>query len=515
MSLNFWTRRLRSDRSHRGQVLIVFAVAFAVIIMMLALLFDAARATVLRRQLQDASDSAAMAAANTFQGLATKGCSATVGGGNPGSPQAQVITAARNSVLANLPGFDVSNVQVTCVGAENNVQVTLNSVSPSYFGSIFGGGSLSTQARSVAENGYQVSNQFNVVLLDPSNYGWPNGRQGCPSFGVNGGIVAQFDSAFYIDSACDVAHGGAFAPNGGSASISFTSGAMHIVGEYDPGSLTVTPAPIEHEGSYPDKLKDKLVPPLVTGPTVSASKLTINGAQTSGQCTAKGLLGGANSGCVARPGVYTGGIELKSSAVLYLLPGIYWLKDGGLQLGAQSKLFTISSGQTGADTSNWSTNCVATSCGVLIYKSTSSTSTSSPMYDPISIQAGATFMVRSYNPDADIASTYPTTVTPSSYDREPLRHLLIWQDRLPIPSPTYIQPTIQLQGGGNVTMAGAIYAPSAPVDLHGTSGGSGGSSVDLTIQFIVWDLSLSGNSSFHFQYSASEFPQNLDYGLVQ
>jgi hypothetical protein len=504
------------DDTDRGQIIIIFAVAFAAVIMMLALLFDGARGVVLRRQLQNASDAAAVAAANTFFALPVKGCSATTGP-NPGAPQPQVLAAAKASVQANLPAYDVNTVNVTCVGVENNVQVSLQDTAPRFFGAIFGGGPLTAQTRSVATNGYGGLNAFSIVLLDPSgidpitgenHYTWPNGWRGCPSFGINGGITAVFESAVYVDSACDTAHGAAFAPNGGSATVTFNGGyAMHITGEYDPGPLTITPAPLIHQPRKPDPLS-ALVPPPVTGPTVRATKLTINGSQTAAQCAAKGLLGG-NPGCILRPGVYGGGIELKSSAEVYLLPGIYVLQDGGLSLGAQSKLFAIGLGHTSATTTTWETDCPVASCGVLIYKTTVTSS------DPVSVTAGATFMVRSYNPDAD-TGTNATVVSPSTYDRTQLRHLLIWQDRSPVPSSTYLQPKIQLQGGGNVLMSGAVYAPSAPVDLHGTSGGSSGTdTVDLTIQFIVWDLSLSGNSSFHFKYSANEFPAALDYGLVE
>ncbi len=513
----------------QGQVLIIFAVAFAIIIMMLALLFDGARAVVLRRQYQDASDAAALAAANVLQSLSPKGCSATAGP-PPGSPQAAIVAAAKASVQTNLPGYDLSKVTVTCVNGmylNSEVQVSLLSNSPSFFGGIFGGGNLSVATTTSAVNGAGTAANFNVVLLNPSGiaadnyaeYSWPNGRQGCPSFGINGGITAIFDSTIYIDSACDQAHGGAFAPNGGSATLTFTTQTMHIVGEYNPGALTVTPAPLIHQ-KYKDDPYAGLTPPPVTNtspcPTPNATtgcmqlrsstKLSINGGQTAAQCIAKGLTGGSNQGCILQPGVYVGGIELKSSAVVYLRPGIYVLKDGGLSLGAQSKLFSINAGSTGATESDWAgTNCLAASCGVLIYKTTV-TST-----DQISITAGATFMVRAFNPDAD------TTVfqTGTTYDREQLRHLLIWQDANPVPTSSYIQPTIQLQGGGNVVMSGGVYAPSAPVDLHGTSGGSSGNSVDLSLQFIVWDMSLSGNSNFHFQYNAADFPTTLDYGLTR
>jgi hypothetical protein len=72
-----------------------------------------------------------------------------------------------------------------------------------------------------------------------------------------------------------------------------------------------------------------------------------------------------------------------------------------------------------------------------------------------------------------------------------------------------------LTGGGNVFMQGTIYAPSAKIQMGGNSGGSGGDSVDLTLQFISWDLELYGNSSFRFRYNAAQFARLLDYGLIE
>jgi hypothetical protein len=51
--------------------------------------------------------------------------------------------------------------------------------------------------------------------------------------------------------------------------------------------------------------------------------------------------------------------------------------------------------------------------------------------------------------------------------------------------------------------------------MGGTSGGSGGGSVELLLQFISWDLEMSGNSTFHFFYNDSETTPWKDYGLVQ
>jgi len=51
--------------------------------------------------------------------------------------------------------------------------------------------------------------------------------------------------------------------------------------------------------------------------------------------------------------------------------------------------------------------------------------------------------------------------------------------------------------------------------MGGTSGGAGGSSVDVTLQFISWDLTFGGNISFHFFYQSDAFAKAMDYGLIK
>src|SRR5207244_13110304 len=99
----------RGSETEEGQILVIFAFAFVAIIMMLALLFDGAQALVLRRQMQDASDAAAMAGANLIQGLSPPGCSANVGY-TRGPPQAVMGAAAKASMAANLPSYNLAYV---------------------------------------------------------------------------------------------------------------------------------------------------------------------------------------------------------------------------------------------------------------------------------------------------------------------------------------------------------------------------------------------------------------------
>jgi hypothetical protein len=74
---------------------------------------------------------------------------------------------------------------------------------------------------------------------------------------------------------------------------------------------------------------------------------------------------------------------------------------------------------------------------------------------------------------------------------------------------------VALSGGGSVNISGTVYAPSAAVTMGGGSGGSGGSSTDITLQFISWDITFSGNSSFHFYYQSDAFARPADYGLIK
>ena len=212
----------RKSSSESGQVLIIFAFAFIAIIMMLALLFDGARALVLRRQLQDASDAAALAGANLIQGLTPKQCSLTTGP-PPGAPVPAITAAAKASVAANLPDYPQGNVVVTCVADplmdNQGVKVRLDDDSPTFFGQIFGGGPLSVATDSSAVNGNNLRNTYSVVMLNPSNLTWPQGQRGCPSFLLSGGPTVRFDSAIYIDSTCTAVNGGAFSTNGNSASL--------------------------------------------------------------------------------------------------------------------------------------------------------------------------------------------------------------------------------------------------------------------------------------------------------
>lgn len=477
----------RDRRRERGQILPLFVIALLVVLSLAALLFDGASTLVQRRKLQNAGDAAALAGTNVLQTAGSiRACSATAGP-PPGAPRQDIIDAVRASIAANLPGFPVGKINITCPDGWQNmaVRVDLDTTSTSFFLGAIGGSPQEVATTSTALNGQITGSSYSVVILDPSNPSWPNGRRGCPSFLVSGGPTLVFDGSVYVNSACSSASGGAIGTNGASATISFGTGrGLHVVGGYNAGPLTINPAPTL--GVVP--LQD----PLAGLEPVNHGAMTV-------RSNARLVLN--NTTQVLEPGVYRGGIQLRNSSIALLRPGIYVFDGGGLDLSAQSSLCSISATSTAVNCGNFAADCPDVTCGVLLFNR--GTASGGNAMGPITVGAGATLKVRAYDDRAMGGQNYA------------YRNLLIWQDENPAQASNYAQPVVSLNGGGSVDISGTVYAPQGAVSMGGSSGGGGGGNVDLLIQFIAYDLTMSGNSAFHFYYTDADFARPTDYGLVQ
>ncbi len=473
-------RRSGSSTEPRGQVLVIVIVAFTAMLGLLAILFDGANGMVIRREMQDAGDAGAMAGANVIHVGTPRGCSAAAGG----PPRASVAQAARDSLSANLSWFDAATAPISCPADYENqaVAVELATIAPRFFGGIIGG-EIRVAVRSAAVNRVITGSRYSIVQLDPGNPSWPNGRRGCPSVLLSGGPTVTLQATMQVNSACAAANGGALSTNGSGGSLTMSNGSpIRLVGGYAAGSMTISPAPVTGVDPIPDPLAG--LPPVdTTGMTVrSATRIVLS-----------------NETRVLEPGIYRGGIELRNSSVAVLRPGIFVIEGGGLDIGSQAKVLSVSSGVTTPNLANWGGDCPLNACGVLIYNTSGSTAMGS-----ITAAAGSTVKLRAYDPDALTTGGVPD-----------FENILIWQAANPVPTNSYAQPILQLKGGGSVDIRGTVYAPSAKVEMGGNSGGSGGDVVNLTLQFISWDLELRGNSAFTFYFNDEEFVRPLDYGLVE
>jgi Flp pilus assembly protein TadG len=537
-----------SRERERGQIIILFALFLTALLAMGALLFTGAHSLVLRRQLQDAGDAAALAGANIMQTGAGQ-CTAARVSATAADGSNDLWLAARASVEANLGWTDAqvsARMTVSCPVDSQYlnmaVQVVLTTSSPS----LFNGGSLAVTTSSTGLNGQVGNPDYSVALLDPSHTTWPANRRGCPSFLVNGGITASFEGSIFIDSTClrtDNSNAAMKAQNSAFTMTMVNGSEIRIAGEYAQGTADhITPAPIERARPIlPDPLSGLIKPCNAVDPVANClgSQTSLPSVNMSG--TGSGICKNQDP-CIITPGTYTGGIAAgggsNTPGTVLLRPGVYVIRGGGLSLkSASARIFAIpwgdaSHGYTNAQAKTdfataktqaqvsqmFMTRCPQPSpanpspstCGVLIYNGPSGASSSwNANQDPISVGSQGVFQIRAYVPANDTILANRTLF--ASY-----RNLVIWQARTPAPTGSgQTQPTIAMTGGGCVTLSGTVYAAGGPVQFGGGSCGSGGGDNDLTLQFVCWDLTLAGNNNFYFAYQKDYFATPTGYGIVR
>ena len=344
MVIDMLLRTRRRDRQG-GQIMILFALSLVVIIAMAGLLFSGAQALVVRRQIQNAGDAGALAAANLLVTL--NGCSASGGGG---APRAAVVTAAKNAVAANIPGFDTSKVTVTCpanmpngdVSDDIAVQVDIRGSSPGFFGSL----GIAPATSSTATNGQHTNGAYSVALLDPSNPTWSGhgNRTGCPSYLINGGVTVTYEGSIFVDSQCTLAQdtSGSTKAQNSAFSMTMLNGAKFLTsGEVSANTFVkIIPSPLQDVlPILPDPLSGLVKPCHATDGTNclgTTSTLPAKDTQTtgSGQCKSPN-----DDPCIISPGTYSGGLAAAGGSgpsTLLLRPGVYYIEGGGLQLKSGS-----------------------------------------------------------------------------------------------------------------------------------------------------------------------------------
>jgi hypothetical protein len=518
------SRAPRHRQREEGVVIVLFSIFMVMLLAFGALVYTGAQALVLRRQLQNAGDAAALAAANLL--IVNEGCSAS---GSGGAPRAAIVDAAKSDISLNFPGYDLTKVLVTCPTGYNNaaVNVDLSGVGPSYFGM----NGLGAATSSTAVNGQTVDQDYAVVLLNPSNLSWNSQRNGCASFLVNGGITMTFEKNVIVNSKCQLAdsNNGALKAINSSFRMNLINGAeLRIGGEHAANTTgQITPAPKQNfRPLMTDPLSGLLTPDTYLSNGSGASLPTINMSTTG-----TGICRGEDP-CILPPGTYPDGIAAGGGgapSTLLLRPGVYYLDGGGFKLkSASARVIAIPDSTTMPDNvakiqfrtthtqstiiNNWSAACPLNGnrCGVMLYNAPSGASwvTTGGNADEINNGSQGLLLMRAYNAANDeIAGNQ---VPFNSYSG-----LVMWQSRLPAPTQASGQPAISMAGGACVIISGTLYAAGGQVDFGGsTCGTGGGGEAATTLQFIVWDLTVSGNNNFYFAYQKNLFAAPFMYGLV-
>jgi hypothetical protein len=519
------SRAPRHRQREEGVVIVMFSLFLVMLLAFGALVYTGAQALVLRRQLQNAGDAAALAAANLL--IVQEGCSAS---GEGGAPRPEIVTAAKSAVSQNFPGYDLTKVIVTCPLDRLNaaVKVDLTGIGPAYFGM----NGINAATSSTAVNGQTVDQDYAVVLLNPSNLSWNSQRNGCASFLINGGITLTFEKKVIVNSKCQIADSqdGAVKAINSSFQMNLINGAeMRIGGEHALNTTGhISPPPKQNfRPLMTDPLSGLLTPDVYTSNGSGATLPTIDMSSTgTGICKNE-------DPCILPPGTYPDGIAAGGGgapSTLLLRPGVYYLDGGGFKMkSASARVIAIPDSANLSDTAakaafrtthtqstiinNWAGVCPldGNHCGVMLYNAPSGASwvTTGGNADEISNGSQGLLLLRAYAAANDEIAA--NRVPFDSYSG-----LVVWQARLPAPTQASAQPKVSMAGGACIIISGTLYAPGGQVEFGGSTCGTGGGGESAsTLQFIVFDLTLSGNNDFYFAYQKNLFAAPLQYGLIE
>lgn len=408
-----------------GQALMVFTLFLGVALGFAALVFDVGFALQERTRLQSGVDAAALAGASALP------------------DQGEAIARATEYAAKN--GLDTSEATLTVTTPYNGdpakIEVKVTSTQDTYFAKIFGMQVFNVSARGVATQYHEEGANAALLALNPTQ---------CSAFNKGGGstITINNEGGVMVNSTCNPS----MSINGSGI---VTAGRINYVrgaGYYQSGDQ-FQPTPTEVSQPIIDPLKD--VPP----PDLYAMTMSPDSGGTATNPNTQTYQNGVHT---LRPGIYFGGLIIRSSANVTLLPGVYVMAGGGFQ---------VQGGPTIIGTE------------VMIYNT----------FDPWkSTGAGACGAI-------DLSGYATWSYTPPSSGI--YKGIGLWQDKA-------CSTAVKLNGA-NGGPSGAIYAPSAMVNMAG-SGALG------SVQIIAdtFDVQGSGNMTVDF-YPWVSIPMDVSAKLIE
>lgn len=453
------TRRPGASRSgERGQVLVLFAGGLIALLLVAALAFDVGSMLVQRRDEQNAADAAALAGARFV--LA-----------DPVAAEAAAREIARINGYEDADPNEFVSVHIPAihgryVGLPGFIEVEVGSTRPSIFGGVIGRATWQTGAMAVATNSQNLTFPFSMLALNPT---------ACKAIAVSGGGVVEAYENIQSNSngsACGPGESTGFSRTGGATIDVFApSATCRVVGDFkDQGSgppinCTIVedsfalPDPLRN---LPDPAKPALAAPMVYAGTASPAPAippncpggspAPNEASPS-TCKIPATGGSANDPWILYPGLYPGGLKVDKDRTAYLMPGIYWIGGGGVDIGGGGSIVTIGTESDALPDVATAPCATATTpdalCGgVMLFNSKLPAASGGPF---ILNSSGATMKLASF----DVPTTDPDAI---------YNHVTIFQDR------TLTDP-VTLNGSASSTIVeGIVYAPSAQIKLNGNGG---------------------------------------------
>jgi len=412
-------------RREGGQALVMFVLGLVAFVGFVALTIDVGLIFEGRRGEQNAADAAALAGASALPGSA-------------GSAKQLALDWAQKN------GYSSGQVTVTSPyqGDSSKVEVTINKPVSAVFARVLGKTSYPVWARAVATRSSSSAVNAAFLVLNPTK---------CSSFNKTGGgnLIINNNGGIMDDSSCNPS----LARNGGGSVTAAVINYYKPAGYVETGSGQFSPAPTAVDNRIPDPLAS--LPP----PDFNILGISIDSGGTPIKPSLKSVSAGSTT---LHPGVYYGGIEVKSTANVTFLPGTYVLAGGGLKL-------------TGSGT--------ISGTGVMFYNT----------YDPLlNRNAGACGSIN-LRGSAHFNFTGPTSGI--------YKDIVFWQDKA-----CTVDFTLE---GGQGGVGGVIYVPGGRVDLSG-----GGNLGSIQVISDTVDISGTGDTSVNF-YPYVQIPLNGSPALIE
>jgi hypothetical protein len=399
-----------SKAHEKGYILITSAASILVLLGFLGLTVDVGYLQFQKRRIQSAADAAAAGAAFQLAAQASHNMARTEG----------LYDSKKNGFEDAVNGVTVTiNIPPTIGNYTTNnyaAEAIVRQANPTYFMNLFNISSVTVAARSVVV----ATNSSNCIYaLDPSAQ---------DAFLVNGGGTVNLNCGIVVDSSDSKALETKGTPTNLIASN------ISVVGNYNANAgSTISPTPTTGSKVVPDPLA------YLTAPTVPGTCDYTNYSLNGGTAT-------------INPGTYCNGITAGGTAVvLYLNPGLYILKGGGLSIAGGANIISNAGGVTIDNTSGGGYN-----------------------YKAIAIAGGSTTSLAA-----------PTTSSGGALEG------ILFFDRTGTASS---KETIT--GGSGAKFTGALYFPNSEVDFTGGTSGTG----DWTI-VVANQVKFSGDSALGRDFS--------------
>lgn len=276
-----------------ASVIINFALMLPVLLSLTGFGLDYAAITLQEQRLQSATDAAALAGAKE---LSIPGPTEMVLG-----RVNAMVTSSFDAYLASARGADPISAQAALESDGRSVRVVASQAAKSYFGQMFG---LHVDRLTVTATA-SVIGTMNLCVL-----GLERSGSDVVSLGTNASLVGK-GCAVYANSTSS----SALAVR---SNAKITADLICTAGGLSGGSGSFDPQPVTDCPQLPDPLADRQ-PPSIPG------------------CTNQDLMITSQTVTLS-PGVYCGGIIIRSNAKVTLQPGTYVIKDGPLEVHDNSSL---------------------------------------------------------------------------------------------------------------------------------------------------------------------------------